>query len=201
MSGNSRLSDEEIAAVVERAHEISELETRLKPGESEMEQYVRVAEEMGVPREAMEQALKERFAFLEEKLDTGQIVFAKSGDGHFYLAKVKSAAEGRAQIKFMNGSDAVVGVHELQRATFTPGTQMDFYTKQYGMYIRGTCEAFNETAQTISLRAWGEMHSVPLDKVRLRKEQPGLNVSIKTWMIAGVSLLAGGVALRWSRGW
>ena len=63
MSGKLNLSDEEVAAVVQRAHEISALEHRLESSEAQFEQYVKVAEEMGVPREAMEQALNDGLHF------------------------------------------------------------------------------------------------------------------------------------------
>jgi hypothetical protein len=46
MSSQHRLSDTELAEVVQRAVEIQELQTRLDPIENDLDDYVKAAEEM-----------------------------------------------------------------------------------------------------------------------------------------------------------
>ena len=193
MGDQIRLTDEEIAEVVQRAHEIHALERRFEEQGSEIDQYVQVAEEMGVPREAMVQALGERFVFLEEHLEVGQLVFAKSGDGHSYVARVDGVFESRAQVRFLNGSDASVGLHELQRASFTPGSPVEYFSKEYGMNVRGRCVSYNKDGHTLTVSTWGEEHTVPLEKVRLRGPRAPLPFKENLiWILAGASLLVGG---------
>ena len=187
------LTDEEISQVVERAHEIHSLENRLVPSESQYEQYVKVAEEMGVPREAMMQALNERFAFLEETLNEGDFVFAKSGDGHYYVARINKVVESGARVQFLNGSHASVGLHDLRQASFTPGSSLDFLSKEYGMYIKGRCEQYNSAAQTVTVSAWAEEYTVPRSKVRLRKEKSPSKLDARSIIVMiALSAVAGG---------
>ncbi|MCH7905002.1 MAG: hypothetical protein IH944_10610 [Armatimonadetes bacterium] len=195
MTARLDLSDEEVAAVVQRAHEIHSLEDRLDTSESQYEQYVKVAEEMGVPRDAMMQALNERFAFLEETLNEGDFVFAKSGDGHHYVARIDKVVDSGAHVKFLNGSEAAVGLHDLRKASFTPGSSLDFLSKDYGMFIRGRCVQFNSAAQTVTVSAWGEEYTVPLHKVRIRKERSPskFNARALILMIALSAVAGGGI--------
>ena len=190
MGNRIHLTDDEIASVVERAHEISSLEGRLDTEKSDLEQYVKIAEEMGVPRVAMEQALNERFAFLEEKLEEGQMVFAESGDKYFYLARIVASGENSVQVEFFNGGDGTVGRHELQRATFAPGTLYDYYSPMKMMYVRGRVARYDKQNLTVTFNTWGVEETVPVAKVRLRKDAK-TGVTLSSWMIAVATGLGG----------
>ena len=164
--------------------------TRLKIS---YEQYVKVAEEMGVPRDAMRQALNERFAFLEETLNEGDFVFAKSGDENYYVARIDKVVESGAHVKFLNGSEAVVGLHDLRKASFTPGSSFEFHSKEIAMYIKGRCVQYNSEDQTVTVSGWGEEHTVPLSKLRIRKEKsPSKSDARFLALMIALSAVAGG---------
>ena len=193
MTSRLDLSDEEVAAVVQRAHEIHSLEDRLDTSEAQFEQYVKVAEEMGVPRDAMMQALNERFAFLDETLNEGDFVFAKSGDGHYYVARIDKVVESGAHVQFLNGSEAAVGMPDLRKASFTPGSSLEFLSKEFGMYVKGKCVQYNSAARTVTLSSWGEEYTVPLSKLRIRKEKSPSNRDARSLaLMIALSAVAGG---------
>jgi hypothetical protein len=171
-----RLSDEELAAVVQRAHEIGSLQGRLDESRRGLEEYVKVAEEMGVPREAMMQALSERFSFLDREIETGTLVFAKSSDGRAYAAKVVSAGEDSVHVRFLNGGEARVGRHELQEASFSPGAQYEYHSPSYMMYLKSAVVRFDRDAMTVTFNYWGTEETVPLSKVRTARPRTGPGV-------------------------
>jgi hypothetical protein len=171
-----RLNDEELAAVVQRAHEIQSLQGRLDETKTSVEDYMRVAEEMGVSREAMQQALSERFAFLHREIEPGTLVFARSSDGRGYAAKVVSSDGDAVHVRFLNGGDARVGRHELQEPSFAPGATYEFFSPSYSMYVRGQVTRFDRDALTVSYSAWGSEETVPLSKVRTPRPRSGPGV-------------------------
>lgn len=169
-----RLSDEELAAVVNRAHEIHSLQDRLEESKGSLDEYVRAAEEMGVPREAMVQALNERFAFLTREIEPGQLVFAKSGDGRHYAAKVVAVNKDAVAVRFLNGGDGTVGRHELQEASFAPGTDYEYHSPSYMMHLKASVVRYDRDAMTVTFNYWGTEETVPLSKVRTAKPRtPG----------------------------
>jgi hypothetical protein len=169
-----RLSDEELAAVVRRAHEITSLQGRLEEGRNSLDEYVRAAEEMGVPREAMMQALHERFAFLERDVEPGTLVFALSGDGRHYAAKVLKCDGDSLAVRFLNGGEGVVGRHQLQEPSFSPGSEYEYHSPSYMMYLKAQAVRYDRDALTVTFNYWGTEETVPLAKVRTVKPRSGI---------------------------
>jgi len=186
-----RLSDEELAAVVQRAHEISSLQERLEGSKRGVEDYIKVAEEMGVPREAMVQALNERFAFLNREIETGQLVFARSSDGRAYAAKVMSCDGDSATVRFLNGGEARIGRHELQEPNFSPGTSYEYLSPSYMCYVRTQVVKFDRDSLTVTFNYWGTEETVPLAKVRTPKPKSG--PGMPPWVLTVVTALGSGI--------
>lgn len=171
---DTRLSDEEVAAVVQRAHEIQFLQERIGEGPSGIEQYVKVAEELGVSREAMLQALGERFVFLGGEIEVGAIVLAPSDDAREYPAKVVSTDGDSVLVRFLNGGEGRVGRHHLREATFSPGTEYEYYSPMSFMYVRGRVTRLDRDALTATFNTWGIEETVPLAKVRTPRQRARL---------------------------
>lgn len=186
-----QLTDEELAAVVQRAHEISSLQGRLEESRRGLDEYVKVAEELGVPRDAMMQALSERFAFLDREIETGTLVFAMSSDGRSYAAKVVSAGEDSVQVRFLNGGESRIGRHELQEASFSPGAQYEYHSPSYMMYLKSQVVRFDRDALTVTFNYWGTEETVPLSKVRTPRVRTGPGVP--PWVYTVVTALGTGV--------
>ena len=121
-------------------------------------------------------------------------MFARSGDGHLYPARVKAAAGGTVDVHYFNGSDGTVGLHDLQEASFSPGTQYDYYSEVNKFNVRGRVVRYDRDSLAVTFSTWGVEETVPLAKVPIRKESNRSFVTLRVWMIAGASLLAGGVA-------
>ena len=192
-----RLSDEELASVVQRAHEISSLHERLGEAPRSLDEYVKVAEEMGVPREAMMQALIERFAFLDKEIEAGLLVFARSEDGRSYPAKVLSSDGDSVKVRFLNGSESRVGRQALQDASFTPGATYEYYSPSMAMFTKSQVSRFDSDAQTVTFSKWGTEETVPLAKVRTARPRPqgASNMGSAIYLVvAGAGGLIGALA-------
>jgi len=187
-----RLSDEELAAVVQRAHEIHSLQGRLEESRSGLDDYVKVAEELGVPKEAMLQALNERFAFLNREVESGQLVFARSSDGRCYAAKVVSSTEDSVSVRFLNGGEARVGRHELLEASFMPGSLYEYHSPSYMTYLRSQVVRFDVDSLTVTFNYWGTEETVPLSKVRTSRPRSG--PGLPPWVYTVAIALGSGVA-------
>ena len=68
------LSEEQVRETVQRAREIAEHSPAPAASVSDLEAYVRAAEELGIPREAMLQALRERVQVPTETFKVPKIV-------------------------------------------------------------------------------------------------------------------------------
>lgn len=184
-----RLSDEELADVVRRAHEIQSLQGRLDGTRGSIEEYVRAAEETGVPREAMLQALNERFAFLTREIENGQLVFAKSGDGRQYPAKVIAVTGDAVSVRFLNGGEGIVGRHELADANFAPGTDYEYLSPSYMVHMKAPVARYDRDAMTVTFNNWGTEETVPLAKVRTLRPKKAAG-TISPWILT-VAVSAG----------
>ncbi len=193
MSNGFNLNQEELAQVVQRAHEIESVQERLEATDNTIDDYVSAAGEMGISEAAMRQALEERFAFIVGEIEEGTLVFAKSGDGRSYPAKVKSVGEKAIDVEFLNGGSATVSRHELQEANFSPGTRFSYYSPMNMSYINGAVVSVNRTALTATFNTWGIEETVPLSKVRINKPSNFPKLEFKTWMLIAGGVLSGGV--------
>jgi hypothetical protein len=184
-----RLSDEELAAVVRRAHEIHALQGRLEESRGSLGEYVAAAEEMGVPRDAMMQALNERFAFLNREVTPGMLVFARSSDGRNYAAKVVSADGDAVAVRFLNGGEGTVGRHELQEASFAPGAVYEYYSPMNMRYVRGSVVRYDQDAVGVTFNTWGIEETVSLAKVRTPHPN---SKGVPAWVWIAVAALGSG---------
>lgn len=157
----SSLSDEDLALVLRRAHEIE------SSGQGGIEDYIAAAEEAGISREATMLALKERLGQPMAPPDSGQMVFAKSADGHFYVATVSGTEGALISVRFVNGSDAKVPVADIRDFSVTPGKKLSIHSS--GMWFDGEVIRFNPESRSVTMNLWGSEETVNLEKVRLRK--------------------------------
>lgn len=81
------LEDSEIREVLARAQEI---QRHTRPAAIELEAVIEAAEQVGIPRAAVERALRERLDLPARAPAAGDLAFAKSADDRFYVAEVVS---------------------------------------------------------------------------------------------------------------
>lgn len=181
------LSQAELTEVLRRA---SEIEAATHSGTGGLEEYVRAAEEAGISREATLYALRERFGFVTDMPSQGEMVFARSADGHHYAASVVSVEGNLAKVRFVNGSEAKVSLVDIRDFGLTPGQKLS--AQSSGMWFDSEVIRYNVEARSVTVNMWGSEETLPLEKVRMRKptmfEQ---SASAQMWVQRAAIFLAG----------
>ncbi len=126
-----RLSDEELKAVLERAEEIQRASGHADMG-AEIAVVLSAAEEVGISREAVQQALAERLPQRLGPPTRGSLVWARSADGQFYVAEVTDVAEHDARVRFLRGGEVRLPHEALRPATFLPGEKVKVNWPMWG---------------------------------------------------------------------
>ncbi len=191
----SELKPQDLQEVLRRAQEIDAHRVELSSASGEPEMFLRAAEDAGISREALVQALRERLGSPLEGIKPGDRVFAKSADGAFYAADLLEVSEGSARVRFLNGSDHTLPRTDLRPFAILPGQKLQCKWPMWGWY---TSRAESFDPQTGKVRAsdggWNTK-SFDLDKVRLRAEKSRSRRSLSGLItgVAVVSALLGGV--------
>jgi len=160
------LTEEQLSSVLRRAQEIDAAGLQ----GSELEAYVAAAEEAGISRDATMQALRERLGYSVVAAETGAQVFARSADGHYYVAKVEKVEEKTATVRFLNGATATLPQTDLRDLDLTPGRKLNYLSPSASMWSNGTVTKFHPDSMTVDLESWGMTESVSLDKVRILRQ-------------------------------
>jgi hypothetical protein len=188
------LNEQEIREVIGRAQLLESRSQELLQSQ-ENDELVRAAQEAGISRDAVLQALRERFEQQTHTYDVGDLVFARSGDGHLYVAKVLGQGTTAHTVRFLNGSEAVIANADMRPLSLTPGQKVNFYTPSYGTWMDGHVEQVNMDAFTATILCWGVSTPASLEKVRIIDRPSSLPVATTAtlWAVGLVSLMSGGV--------
>jgi hypothetical protein len=180
-----QLTEQQAREVLARAEEIH------FGGDITSDAVLRAAEEAGLSREAVEQALRERFQHLEAPPHKGELVFAKSGDGCFYVAEVLDATPDAASVRFLAGGTRNVGVQDMRQASFTPGQRLTVNWPGYGWHPASVI-SYDVGTGELKVRGWAAETTVSTSDVRLEaeSESPGKGALVKAYM---AGLFCGGV--------
>lgn len=118
--GISGLSQDELSEVLQHALRIEAQHGATTEKSHDLESLLQAAEEVGIKREAVIQALREKLGYPLEGLEPGVRVFAKSTDGAFYVAIVQEVRGSIAKVRFLSGSDYDVPLTDLRRFAVLP---------------------------------------------------------------------------------
>lgn len=186
------MNSEELADVLDRAQQIQQMQQ----GATEYEEVTRAAEELGISREATLQALRERLGTLPEAPVSGQMVFARSADGHYYLAKVIEASENNCKIRYLSGGEADVSPLDMRVMALAPGLRVEIFSPSVGGWTGGTISQYNQDAQSLKVMSWGSQENISLDAVRLSgHSKPTAAWMHYFWVAAGSGVL--GALIHW----
>ena len=184
-----QLTDSQVREVLARAEEIH------LGGSATSDSILRAAEEAGLPREAVEQALRERFQHLERPPSSGELVFAKSGDDYFYVAKVLEPLERGARVSFLAGGEHESALEELRHAPFTPGQRVTVNWPGFG-WSPARITYYDAETGRVTVRGWAATETVSLADVRiepLREERVvprGINLGFVYGLVVGGAVTA-----------
>ena len=161
-----RLTDDQLRDVLARAEEIQR-ESRYGDEISvDLETVIGAAEEMGLTRPVVERALRERLA-LSAPPRVGELTFAQSEDGKFYVARVLSISTEGADVRFLSGGEHYAALDQLRRCAFMPGEKVTCNWPWWGPWTC-TIVAYDAVKQRVKVRdGWGETKSFPVAEVWL----------------------------------
>ena len=166
------LSEEESRETVQRAREIAEQGREPAALEADYEVYLQAAEEVGVSREAVLQALRERLLVPSRAFAEGETVFAPSSDGFWYPAVLKSLGEQTAAVEFVSGGEHTCALADLRPLTLIPGRKLQADLKGWGWgdAIVERHDAGKRKVRVVHDDWFGTKETVPLTGVRLARE-------------------------------
>jgi len=194
MSEGLPQGQEGTAELLRRAQEIDEQTRLMLEPYPEYTELIHAAEEAGIARDATLQALRERMSLPVQAFEPGTKVFAKSADGHFYAATLERIQGRTAHIRFVNGSEHVADMTDLRMFSLTPGQRVQFHSPSYSMWVMAEIVRFNRDSGSVTVNAWYQEETVALEKIRLSKERPVLNVrpELRVWLFHLSGIAVGG---------
>ena len=114
-----QLTEEEVSQTLQRAEEIAAAGTSVPGLEQTYANYIKAAEEIGIPREAVILALRERLDIQMDSVEIGARVFAPSADGFCYAATVTGVDGQSATVQFVTGGTATTSISSLKTFSLT----------------------------------------------------------------------------------
>lgn len=192
------LTQEEVNKAVIRATQIAE--EKVEPGQpanpaASFESYVAAAEEIGIPRDAMLQALREQHVLPLVSYQAGDQVFAKSVDGAYYAASITDVNEdGTAQVQFISGSHHRVTLKDLRPFALIPGAVLQFQDEAQlgsGIWYSGKLVEYNADRKKVTMTLVGTSYTVPITMVRLkptRVSAPKLSLSTRALLTRAIAI-------------
>lgn len=186
-----QLNESEMREVLARAQEI---DAHGEQGESaSYEPLVAAAHEVGISREAITLALKERFQAVGHEPKPGDLVFARSMDEHFYVARLVSRDGIHSVVQFLNGGERTLPTADTRPCQLFPGSKVLVDWPGWGWWT-ATIVSFNAEKMTLDATdGWSNAKTFPVANIRLgseRKAKP-LTVTAAYWISAAAALAAG----------
>jgi hypothetical protein len=185
------LNNDELRSVLVRAAEIQYAD---RPGGIELEKFIAEAEKAGYTRAALERALREKFGRPEAPPNVGELAFARSADGRYYVAKVLAQTPETTKVQFLSGGEKHVEGEDLRAFSLMPGERVSVAWPGWGNW---SCTVIKYDAEygTVNLSdRWGSEALFPISAIWIEKPTPGQSRGIgHIAMLA--SAIAGSVAL------
>lgn len=185
-----RLSDDELRDVLARAEEIQRNSRTADSMQSEIEAVIGAGEAVGLPRPALERAIRERLDLSASPPPTGTLVFAQSADGKYYVAEVVDGSSEWVRVRFLRGSEHTVTHEQLRPCAFLPGERVVANWPWWGPW---TCTVISYDAAKKKVKltdGWGETKSFPISEVWQGSRKPWsgrLRIAV-TWLTVGIGL-------------
>lgn len=196
------LSQQDLTEVLQRAQTLEVSKVTAPETHNDLETFLQAAEEVGISRDAVMQALREKMGHPLEGIATGDRVFAKSADGAFYTATVSRIENNLAQVRFINGSDHALSLTDLRGFSILPGQKIQVKWPKWGWWTV-TVEKYDPQAGKVTATDGFESKTFPLEEVRLpvqkTKQQLARNALLFRVAVAaaGVGGILGALLMRY----
>jgi hypothetical protein len=192
------LTDDELRDVLSRAEEIQRASGPRGESHVEVASVIAAAEDIGLSRYAIERALSERLNLFTSPPAPGALTWARSADGKFYVARVVSASDQDARVRFLRGTEHLVGLDQLRRCAFIPGERVACNWPMWGPWVC-TVVAYDPETQHVKLNdGWGYTKGFPISEVWLAPPKAEIRARRRVYLTllaagAGVGALVGSV--------
>lgn len=192
-----QLEQNEVREILARAQEIQSTRHESQMNQAEIETFLQAAEESGMQREAVLQALRERFIVPGvDSLSAGELVLAKGADNHWYIAKVRSHVGQSTEVEFYNGSVAKMPTSDISPLDLKPGMKASAYLTSYAMWCGVKVLSVNLNAGTVRISCWGSEETIPFENLRIHVRSRHSNQNWwETWQGFTIALMATGWGL------
>lgn len=183
----------EMREVLARAEAIQSGQALRLEDSGEVEALVEAASEAGLSREAVLQALRERLLACAP-LAAGETAFAKSADGHSYVANVEEVREHSVIVRFVRGGTAEVRQSDLVRFSPTPGLQIQANYPSWGWWP-STVLGYDEKSMTVSVSDnMGSEYKLPISEVRMPRPKSRSELAWQR-IYVGAGIFAAGIGM------
>lgn len=190
---HGQLTEEQVRDALSRAEELH-LRSALAEGHSPaLESVLNAAEEMGISRDAMPQALQEKLGKPMETPEVGDMVFARSADNNYYVANVVAAEAGRVRVRFLSGGEDTLPEDALRPCNFVPGMKVFAQWPVWGWYKGDVISYDAKKGKLLVSDGWSEK-KFSISEVRLEpvKQKSGSTRSKLYWTLITVGIALGG---------
>ncbi|MBW7926696.1 MAG: hypothetical protein H3C58_01125 [Fimbriimonadaceae bacterium] len=163
------LSPEQAREVLARAEEI---QRRMDAGEVHTvgtDALLAAAEEAGLSREAIEQALAEVAPQPTQQVAPGQLVFALSADKKYYPAEVLATGPREVRVRFMSGGEHALVPEQVRPARFLPGEKITCPLPFWGWWA---CKVVKFDHKEMQVTVTDDWNTFTFDVSKVRLDPP-----------------------------
>jgi len=179
-----QLNEEDLSQTTRRAFELATIGQDATTLEKKFADYIRATEELGIPRDAVLQALREQLNVHDMEVESGQRVFAPSDDGHWYAATVTSVNGEQTTVRFDSGGARSCEKMSLRPFSLAPGLVVHACHKGDDSWWAARIRSYNPEKDKVEVvyRLDGTTETLPLKRIRLFAEKPNTTRSSFSWV-------------------
>lgn len=162
----------EIRELLQRAEEIQAQSGVHLEQNPQLANLVAAAEEAGLDKEAVLQALRERISVAGKPVEDGDLVFAPSSDTHLYVARVLQSKGATARVQFLTGGEVDIAMNELRPFAILPGQTLACPWPSWGWW---NCKVvgYDSANQKVKVSdGWTQEMTFHISDVRISTAKP-----------------------------
>jgi hypothetical protein len=191
---SEELQPQEMSEILRRAQVLESAAPQHTPQhapQSSVDSFLQAAEELGLSRQALVQALRERSGQALEGVEPGDAVFAKSADGAFYAATVLETKSHSAVVRFASAGDHEVALPDLRRFSILPGQKLEAKQGFWG-WLPAEVEKYDPQKQKVTVSDGFNSKAYPLTEIRLPVEKTRRELAVRA-LLFRVGLISAGI--------
>ncbi|MBI1756624.1 MAG: hypothetical protein HYR64_05905 [Fimbriimonas ginsengisoli] len=166
------MDQQEIHQVLDRAQQIESQQGLSLEGNPEVDALIQAGDEVGIKRESVLQALRERISVVDEPLKLKDIAFARLLDGIYHLGTVTGLEGDVVEVKFKNSAAASVQASAIRRFRGLPNEQV-YCEWPYRGWTQCGIERYDPKDKMVDLSGpGGKTKWFALDELRLYDQPP-----------------------------